>query len=69
MGDQIRFSGSASQATLLVRALNGLIIEYFQEQNYEYTTSVFIPEANVNDYRVDWISFEENLLNRFFSRQ
>ncbi|CAM4891276.1 unnamed protein product [Rotaria socialis] len=49
--DQIRFSSSTIQPTLLVRALNGLIIDYFQGQKYDYTTSVFIPEANINDYR------------------
>jgi hypothetical protein len=51
--NQIRFSPSTAQPTLLVRALNALIIEYFQEQKYDYTTSVFIPEANVHDHRVD----------------
>ncbi|CAM4760077.1 unnamed protein product, partial [Rotaria magnacalcarata] len=57
--DQIRFSSSTIQPTLLVRALNGLIIDYFQGQKYDYTTSVFIPEANINDYRT--LSDEEIL--------
>ncbi|CAF1252804.1 unnamed protein product [Rotaria sordida] len=49
--NQIRFSSSTTQPTLLIRALNALIIDYFQGQRYDYTTSVFIPEANINDYR------------------
>ncbi|CAF2581569.1 unnamed protein product [Rotaria sp. Silwood2] len=49
--DQIKFSSSITQPTLLIRALNALIIDYFQGQRYDYTTSVFIPEANINDYR------------------
>jgi len=51
--DQIRFSSSTTQPTLLVRALNALIVDYFQQQKYEYTSSVFIPEANIHDHRVD----------------
>lgn len=51
--DQIRFSSSSTPATLLVRAVNALIVDYFQEQKYDYTTSVFIPEANIHDYKVN----------------
>ncbi|CAF3582588.1 unnamed protein product, partial [Rotaria sp. Silwood1] len=50
--NQIRFSSSTTQPTLLVRALNALILDYFQGQHYDYTTSVFVPEANINDYRI-----------------
>ena len=50
--DQIRFSSSEAQPTLLVRALNALILDYFQVQKYDYTSSVFIPDANINDYKV-----------------
>ncbi|CAF1014534.1 unnamed protein product [Adineta ricciae] len=50
--DQIRFSSSETQPTLLVRALNALILDYFQVQKYDYTSSVFIPDANINDYKV-----------------
>ncbi|UJR13726.1 hypothetical protein I4U23_000737 [Adineta vaga] len=50
--NQIRFSSSSTQPTLLVRALNALIVDYFQGQKYNYTTSVFIPEANINDYKI-----------------
>ncbi|CAF0952557.1 unnamed protein product [Adineta ricciae] len=50
--DQIRFSSSETQPTLLVRALNALILDYFQIQKYDYTSSVFIPDANINDYKV-----------------
>ncbi|CAF1289966.1 unnamed protein product [Adineta steineri] len=52
LDDQIRFSSSTVQPTLLVRALNALIVDYFQGQKYDYTTSVFIPEANINDYKI-----------------
>ena len=50
--DQIRFVSSSTQPTFLVNILNTLILQYFQEQNYDYTRSVFIPEANINDYKV-----------------
>ena len=56
--DQIRFSSSTTQPTLLVRALNALIVDYFQQQKYEYTSSVFIPEANIHDHRVDKYNWE-----------
>ncbi|CAF0780124.1 unnamed protein product, partial [Didymodactylos carnosus] len=48
--DQFR-PASVSGPSVLVRAVNTLIVEHLKICNYDYTTSVFIPEAQLNDYK------------------
>ncbi|CAF0920344.1 unnamed protein product [Didymodactylos carnosus] len=40
-----------SNPSLLVRVVNTLIVEHLKICDYDYTLSVFIPEAQLNDYK------------------